>query len=230
MSDTALVVMARYPEAGKTKTRLACSIGDVEAGLLYRAFLCDLAMRFTGQQFDLIWTYTPPGANFKSVLAQIVPSLSENMQYFPQNGKDFATRLHHAFHWPFERGYCKMIIIGSDSPHISKVIIERALATLDEADVVLGPAEDGGYYLIAMREPYDVFRGIPMSTGEVLEMTIALARKQGLSVKLIDTLFDVDELTDLLRLKQLLHDDSSCAPVTAALLAAMNIHMKAKEF
>jgi rSAM/selenodomain-associated transferase 1 len=223
MSDTALVVMARYPEEGKTKTRLARSLGDAETAQLYRAFLIDLANRFTGQALDLIWTYTPPDVDYACFLTELAPSLTGKMQCFPQRGADFASRLLYAFQWPFEHGYRNMIIIGSDSPHISATVIGKALDALDKADVVLGPAEDGGYYLIAMRQPHDVFSGILMSTSEVLAMTIALAQQQGLTVKLIDTLFDVDEMPDLLRLAQLLHEDSSRAPVTAAMLAKMNI-------
>jgi glycosyltransferase A (GT-A) superfamily protein (DUF2064 family) len=86
---------------------------------------------------------------------------------------------------------------------------------------VLGPADDGGYYLIAMRKPYDVFSGIPMSTAVVAQMTIEAARRQGLIVHLLETLFDVDELPDLQRLADLLTRDSTLAPVTAAHLITM---------
>jgi rSAM/selenodomain-associated transferase 1 len=230
MSDTALVVMARYPEAGKTKTRLARSLGTEQTARLYRAFLCDLANRFAVQELDLIWTYTPPDIDYARFLRELAPAHSEHMQYFPQSGEDFAARLLHAFQWPFEHGYRNMVIIGSDSPHISATIIEKALDALEEADVALGPAEDGGYYLIAMRKPYDVFSGIPMSTSEVLEMTIALAQHQGLTVKLLDTLFDVDEMPDLVRLARVLQHDSSLAPTTAAMLATMKLPTTAKEF
>ncbi len=87
---------------------------------------------------------------------------------------------------------------------------------------MLGPAYDGGYYLIAMRGPHDVFRGIPMSTSRVAQMTIELARSQGLKVSTLETLFDVDELPDLLRLHQLLRADSSLAPATAAQLTMVD--------
>ena len=99
-------------------------------------------------------------------------------------------------------------------------IIDRARAALDEADVVLGPAEDGGYYLIAMCRPYDVFTGIPMSTSAVMRMTIELAESQGLTVHLLEPLLDIDELPDLLRLAQMLEADCSLAPATAAHLAS----------
>lgn len=218
MRDTALIIMARYPEAGTTKTRLARSIGAEATVLLYKAFLTDLAHKFAGHVADLYWAYTPPGVNYAHFMMTLVPSLAHHMHYFPQQGADLGERLLHAFEWTYASGYRRIILIGSDSPHIRRDVIATARATLDAADVVLGPADDGGYYLIAMRQPYDVFRGIPMSTSRVAQMTIELARSQGLRVSTLEMLFDVDELPDLIRLQQLLRADSSLAPATAALL------------
>lgn len=216
MRDTALVIMARYPRAGTTKTRLARSIGDQETVSLYKAFLTDLTEKFAGQMADLHLAYTPPEVHYANFMESLAPSYVQHMRCFPQQGADLGDRLLHAFQWMYESGYKRTIVIGSDSPHICRDIVASVRRALDDADVVLGPADDGGYYLIAMREPYDVFRGIPMSTSRVLQMTIELARSQGLKVFTLEPLFDVDELPDLLRLAQLLQADSSLAPVTAA--------------
>ncbi len=221
MPDTALVVMARYPEVGATKTRLARMIGVEEAVRLYRAFLTDLARKFAGQPYDLHWAYTPNGVGYSAFIATLTPLLVQHISSFPQQGAELGARLHHAFQWTYEQGYQRTIVIGSDLPHISRDIVARAGEALDEADVVLGPADDGGYYLIAMQRPHDVFRGIPMSTGLVMQMTVDLAQRQGLKVYTLETLFDVDELPDLVRLAQLLRADSSLAPATAAHLATM---------
>ncbi len=219
MPDTALVIMARYPQAGTTKTRLARSIGDEATTLLYKAFLTDLARKFTGSIADFYWAYSPSEVNYADFIASLAPSLARHMHYFPQQGASLGERLLHAFQCMYESGYKRTIVIGSDSPHIRRDIVAEARKTLDGADVVLGPAADGGYYLIAMRQPYDVFRGIPMSTSRVAQMTIELARSQDLKVSTLETLFDVDELPDLVRLEQLLQADSSLAPATAALLS-----------
>jgi uncharacterized protein len=219
MSDTALVIMARYPRTGTTKTRLARSIGGQETVSLYKAFLTDLAEKFAGQIADLHLAYTPPEVNYANFMESLAPSYVQHMRCFPQQGADLGDRLLHAFQWMYESGYERTIVIGSDSPHICRDIVASARKALDEADVVLGPADDGGYYLIAMREPYDVFRDIPMSTSRVLQMTIELARSQGLKVSTLESLFDVDELPDLLRLAQLLQADSDLAPATATELA-----------
>lgn len=214
MSDTALIVMARYPEAGKTKTRLARSLGNAPVVLLYKAFLTDLAQRFAGYPTcDLRWTYTPAGSDFPA-LATTLASIRQN-DCFPQQGEDLGDRLQYAFQWAQQQGFQYTIVIGSDTPHITRRIIDDARSRLEEADVVLGPALDGGYYLIAMRAPYDVFSGIPMSTQVVLQMTIAAAIRQGLRVELVETLLDVDELPDLQQLAKILQEDPALAPATA---------------
>lgn len=221
MPDTALVIMARYPQVGTTKTRLARTIGDEEAIRLYRAFLFDLAQRFAGQKYDLHWAYTPAGVDYQSFMTTLAPSLIHRMRSFPQHGADLGARLHHVFRRTYVRGYRRTVVISSDTPHISLDIVARAREALNEADVVLGPAYDGGYYLIAMRRPHDVFRDIPMSTSLVTQMTIELARRQGLRMHIMEKLFDVDELPDLLCLAQLLQADSSLAPATASCLATL---------
>jgi len=221
MSDTALVVMARYPEAGKTKTRLARTIGNTAVVGLYQAFLTDLAQRFVGEHYILHWAYTPAEVDYQAFAATLVPAHSQPMPCFPQQGPDFGARLHHVFQWTHTQGFQRTIVISSDSPHISQTLVETAKSTLDEADVVLGPADDGGYYLIAMHKPHDIFSGIPMSTDVVTHMTIEAAQRQNLHVHLLDSLFDVDELPDLQRLARLLKADSSFAPATAAYLTTI---------
>lgn len=221
MSGTALVIMARYPEAGKVKTRLAHTIGNEQSARLYHAFLRDLARRFVGQRYRLHWAYTPPEVDYQAFVNTLIPRQGQPMICFAQQGPDFAARLLHAFRWTSERGFDQTILIGSDSPQISLATVEHAISALEDADVVLGPADDGGYYLIGMRGPHDVFSGIPMSTSIVSQMTIETAQHQGLIVRLIEQLFDIDELPDLLRLARLLEADSTLAPATATELVTI---------
>jgi len=211
--------MARYPEIGKTKTRLGRTLGNDRATTLYQAFLTDLAHRFAGQAYDLHWAYTPSEANFRAFIATLASPYAQHMTCFPQQGADLGARLHRVFIETHKRGFERTIVIGSDSPHISLTIVANACKALDEADVVLGPAEDGGYYLIAMHQPHDVFTGIPMSTSVVSQMTIELAHRQELLVRLLQPLLDVDELPDLLRLAELLQEDPTLAPATATHLS-----------
>ena len=222
MSKTALVIMARYPEPGKTKTRLGRIIGNNRAVSLYQAFLADLAHRFVSQPYHLHWAYTPPESGFPTFIATLAPPYTQHIACFPQQGADLAARLHHVFKETYRRGFERTIVIGSDSPHISLATIADAHKALDHADVVLGPAEDGGYYLIAMRQPHNVFTGIPMSTSRVCQMTIDLAYRQELLVHLLQPLLDVDELPDLLRLAELLQETPTLAPATAACLSLVH--------
>lgn len=221
MSDTALVIMARCPEKGKTKTRLAASIGNEETLELYRAFLIDLTRRFAGWRYDLHWVYTPVDADFDHVITSLTGLDASLWCSFPQSGAGLGERLLHAFRITHACSFQNTVLMASDSPHISRAIIEQARQALDHSDVVLGPAEDGGYYLIAMKRPYDVFSEIPMSTPHVLQMTIEKARSQGLSVYLLETLFDIDELSDLMRLARLLQREQTLAPTTATCCSIM---------
>ncbi len=224
-TNTALVVMARYPELGKTKTRLARTLGDKETLGLYHAFLSDIALRYTGQAYTLCWAYTPTEVDYQELVTALAPAYANTMRCFPQQGAELGTRIHNAFHWTQEQGFAYTILIGSDSPQISREIIGTARQALDEVDVVLGPSDDGGYYLLGMRIAHDVFSGIPMSTDVVTQMTLEAAQRQRLTVRLIDQLFDVDELPDLVRLAELLRIDHTLAPITAAYLETMrSIH------
>ncbi len=220
-TDTALVVMARYPELGKTKTRLARTLGDKETLGLYRAFLGDIAQRHAGQSYTLCWTYTPPDVDYEKLVATLAPAYATSMRCFPQQGPELGTRIYNAFYWTKTQNFAYTILIGSDSPQITREIVVKARRALDEVDVVLGPSDDGGYYLLGMRAVHDVFSGIPMSTNVVTQMTLEAAHRQGLTTRLIDFLFDVDELPDLMRLAELLKHDATLAPITAAYLETM---------
>lgn len=223
MSKTALVIIARTPEEGKVKTRLAATIGTAETLRLYKAFLCDLACRFTGSQEDTYtvhWAYTPVEADFAEILTELAPTATPG-RCFPQCGPDLGSRLHNIFRTTAAFDFQQTIVIGSDSPQISREVITQACQALEQADVVLGPAEDGGYYLIAMRKPHDLFSQIPMSTARVLQMTIERAHGLDLSVHLLEPLFDIDELPELLRLKTLLEDQPELAPASAAVIFSL---------
>ena len=224
--DIAVVVMARYPTLGQTKTRLARTLGDNDTVYLYRAFLTDLIQHHASQAYTLCWTYTPNNVDYQTLVEAMAHGVSasvQHMRYFPQQGADLAERLHYAFHWTHDQGYQYTFVIGSDSPQIRSETIAHARTALDEADVVLGPSDDGGYYLIGMKRPYDVFSNIPMSTSRVTAMTIESAQRQGLRVQTIETLFDVDEMPDLQRLAALLRQDRTLAPTTAAYLEQLRM-------
>ena len=138
----------------------------------------------------------------------------------PQTGDGLGERMHNCFRRLCADGFDKVILIGTDVPHLRDQWLDEAEAALDSADVVLGPTDDGGYYLIAMRQPHDLFSGIEMSTARVLADTLTKAHAAGLTVHLLARTFDIDEADDLSRLRALLEHDRVQPPLphTAALL------------
>jgi rSAM/selenodomain-associated transferase 1 len=212
-----LLIFARYPAPGKVKTRLARTIGEPAAASLYRAFLADLARRFGRARLAVRWLVAPPDPGFAALLGLRPASCLE------QSGDDLGERMHDAIRRMQDAGSRRVVVIGSDSPQIPLASVERALDLLDDADLVLGPADDGGYYLIAMQEPHDVFAGVEWGTRSVLRATKARARRLGLRVAELEPSFDVDREADLDRLRRLVGtpQGKEAMPATAHVLEAL---------
>lgn len=212
-----LVVFARCPEPGRVKTRLARTVGDEGAAALYAAFVTDLRARFAAAPFAVRWAVAPPDTGFAARFA--IPA----GETFAQHGDDLGARMHAAFAHVRDAGFARCVLIGSDLPQLALAAVEGAFAALDAADLVLGPARDGGYWLIAARRPLDVFDGIAWGTSEVLAATRARAAALRSTVALLDEDFDVDDADDLARLEALLTDERARAamPATTAALRAL---------
>ncbi len=210
----AVVIMARYPRPGMVKTRLASEIGAVKACSLYLSFLKDLAQRFAVSPPTLFWAYTPAGANFASL-----PWVKA--ESFPQQGLTLGERMYNVMRRMLDRGFARVIILGSDSPHVPRQRLSQAFTALEDHDIVLGPATDGGYYLVGMHECHDIFSGISWSSPEVLADTVERIRRIGLSMALVEETFDIDELADLEQLRQLLTTDAASLPHTSAVMNAL---------
>lgn len=212
--QSALVVMARYPQIGEGKTRLARDIGAERACRLYRAFLQDIEARFAGGPRTLVWAFHPPEADFAALT-------THGSRCMPQRGQDLGERMWRCFQALCHEGFERVIMIGADVPHVRDDWLDEAETELGGTDVVLGPTDDGGYYLIALRAPHDLFTGVAMSTDRVLAETLRKAAAQGLRVHLLPRSFDIDEGNDLVQLRALLADDGCRVrlPHTAAVLA-----------
>jgi rSAM/selenodomain-associated transferase 1 len=213
-----LVVFARRPEPGRVKTRLARAIGEQGAASLYAAFVADLARRFAVAPWRVRWQIAPPMAGFAARFGLDAAACRE------QRGDDLGARMKSAFSDALEEGFARVVLIGSDAPQIAQATIAAAFAALDDADLVLGPALDGGYYLVAMRAGHDVFAGIRWSTATVLADTLARAGALGLRTAALDPIFDVDEPADLDRLREILDrpDVAAELPATAAELSRID--------
>ena len=197
MSD-ALYVIARAPRVGFAKTRLGRTIGHERAISLYRAFLRDLAARFSNSPFVPGWYVTPPDA-----WPEISALTGETDRVLFQGDGNLTERQRDLFARARGRGEEKTVLIASDSPHLSVEVVEGAFRVLDRRNLVFGPTLDGGYYLIGMRGYHDVLGDTPMSAGTELDGLLARARLLGLSVGLLEPTFDVDVAEDLRHLRPL---------------------------
>src|SRR5262245_8520795 len=211
-TDGRLVVMARYPRPGEVKSRLAAVVGVERACALYRAFVLDFADRLRGAPCDVTWAYWPPRAPFRELLP--------GWRCRPQEGDDLGERLAHVVASELARGGASVVVVGADAPHLPMTCVTEAMGLLAAgADLVLGPAADGGYYLIGLRANYpDLFEGISWGTGTVLAETLARAQGLALRTHLLAPTFDVDEAGDIDSLRAVLRNGDVDLPRTAALL------------
>lgn len=225
-----LMVAARSPVAGTTKTRLGNAIGMDRAAALYRAFLNDLADRFDADQvarsrpFDLAWTHSPPERDFAADLAGVTGRPAPPVTLFvPQDGPDWGARQANLLRWGAEQGYERTVLVASDSPQLGRDDIDEAFAVLDRHDVVMGRVRDGGYYLIGMNGFVDVLSSVPMSTASAADGVVLAARSHGLTVGETPVTFDIDEASDLGLLVAALRADPALCPATRDVLQALGL-------
>lgn len=225
-----LYIAARAPRPGFAKSRLGRVIGHEQAVMLYAAFLEDLARRFADAPFTVGWYITPVDA--WPELASLVTVRGQHGPVITQPDGDWTERQRALFAGAAARGEQRTVLIASDSPHLGVDAVTAAFARLGQDgavsrdslpagdDLVLGPTDDGGYYLIGMQtagspktraqapgtpaaeacRPWDVLSGVRMSTGTVLDELRVRANTLGLRTGLLPSTFDVDEYTDLDRL------------------------------
>ncbi len=181
-----LIIAARQPLPGFTKTRLGRAIGMEQAADLYRAFLTDLANRFipaaSSGRFDLAWAFTPSGCDFPGILAGLTPLAAccdGAVRFVAQEGEGWDVRQQRLLRWGHEAGYDRVVLTASDSPQMTVATIEHAFATLASHDVVLGRVHDGGYFLVGQRGLHDVLTGVPMSTTSAADAVCARSRRTG---------------------------------------------------
>ena len=190
--ERSLLVFAKAPYPGKVKTRLAQAIGEEEAAALYRRMGKTILEAVRTGDFRTTVVYDPP-----EEVRAIRDWLGNAIPLTPQSEGDLGTRMSTAISQALETAE-KVCVIGTDTPDLDATDVREAFDALDQADVVLGPARDGGYYLIGLSEPRpEVFCGVPWSTDRVFQETVARATESGLRVSRLKTLSDVDEASDI---------------------------------
>lgn len=191
-----LVLFTRLPEPGRTKTRLIGALGAVGAAELQRRmarYAANTARGFASSNWVTVQVLVTGGDP-----RLLEPWLGGGLHFGQQGTGDLGERMDSAFRCAFRDGEERVVIMGTDCPDITPAVLQRAFDALHTADVVLGPASDGGYYLVGLcRSAPSLFRGLSWGSDSVLSETLRLACQEGLSVKLLDELTDVDRPEDL---------------------------------
>lgn len=186
--SNALIIFQKNLILGSVKTRLAKSVGESEALEIYKK-LVELTHKSTEGLEAQIFLF------FSDFVSQA--ELKENWIGMIQSKGDLGEKMSNAFEKVFENGFEKVLIIGTDCPHISLELLNLAFENLSNSDIVLGPAEDGGYYLLGMKKLHsNLFQNMVWSTPSVLQETIERADSENLKVSLLPKLADVDTIED----------------------------------
>ena len=190
-----LIIFIKEPCAGQVKTRLQPELSKENTLDFYMAMVEDLIAQFSnGQSFDTVLFFSPAKAKQK-----LQKWLGSDLSFYPQKGRDLGMRMQNAFEWAFARGWKKAVLVGSDIPTLDLQTIEDAFTNLDNHDVVFGPSDAGGYYLIALKKLNKIyFHDIAWSTENVLSDSLEKALFAQRSVHLLAQKTDIDTFQDVL--------------------------------
>ncbi|HWP93416.1 MAG TPA: TIGR04282 family arsenosugar biosynthesis glycosyltransferase [Thermodesulfobacteriota bacterium] len=188
-----LLIFVKYPEPGRVKTRLAEDLGHEKAAEIYASMAESVIHNLSeSEEYKTIIFFDPPDRK-----REMENWLGKRYRLLAQEGNSLGERMANALEKTFSLGAEKAVIIGTDCLEITEEIISRAFQSLDEMDLVLGPAEDGGYYLLGMKESIpEIFDDITWSTSQVLGQTINKIKTMGLKFSLLKTLRDIDTISD----------------------------------
>jgi rSAM/selenodomain-associated transferase 1 len=196
MTDNRCIMLfVKLPEKGRVKSRLARHVGEDAALSLYENMVLDAIDMLKRGRFPFRICYTPPDAR-----DQVTEWLGREYYYLPQTGDDLGDRMDEAFADVFSGDVEEALLIGSDIPGLTTGIIEEAFASLARNDAVIGPADDGGYYLIGFRKNTftpGIFHDMVWSTSTVFRFTMDKLHDASRKVHILSELTDVDTVEDL---------------------------------
>jgi rSAM/selenodomain-associated transferase 1 len=211
----ALLVFAKTPKPGKVKTRLLAAVSAEAAAALHEACVADTLILVRKMRGCDVFVFAAGGTSYFRKLVKKQEGVAR-VRVLPQRGADLGARMENAFRKCFRTGYREVAVIGTDTPWMGTERLRRAFAELRTNDVVIGPAEDGGYYLLGMRKMVaEIFREIPWSTERVLDLTLEKIVALQLRKKLLRRDFDMDRPEDLKRVAEMLTRKSRMAPELA---------------
>jgi uncharacterized protein len=189
--NSRIIIFVKNAEPGKVKTRLAKSVGNHAALSVYHKLLEITECEVHPVKAEKVVAYS-------GYIAEGDYFPAERYRKVIQQGDNLGERMQNAFEHSFRDGSQKVLLIGSDCPELKTKHLSEAFDKLDQSDVVLGPARDGGYYLIGLKKCYaELFRGIKWSTQQVLKQTMDKIRSLNLTCELLEELADIDTLEDL---------------------------------
>jgi rSAM/selenodomain-associated transferase 1 len=220
VDDRCLLFFVRNPQRGAVKSRLARAMGEEAAGDLYKNFILDMLSTLEKGGFPFYVCFYPVDTP-----ADIKKAFGDLYQYLPQLGADLGERMEHCFYRAFSAGFCRAVLIGSDLPDLPLDIINDAFASLQRIDAVIGPAVDGGYYLIGFtRDSFtpEIFRDMPWGVATVLQQTIDILKNHRRTIHLLPSWGDIDNLEDLKKFFERNRETPRC-PMTMAYLKDKNI-------
>ena len=210
MHSQCLGLFAKYWEPGKVKTRLARSIGDVKAARIYETFVAATIARLSAVESHHVIAYAPDD---QATRGAFETADIDGWSLAAQSQGNLGDRMADFFEKQFCAGAERVVLVGTDSPNLPLVEVQEAFEHLKTSDVVLGPTDDGGYYLIgAANKTPPIFSEIPWSTPQVLPATIERLRQLGISYTQLDPWYDVDEIYDLHKLIEDLRDEREAEP------------------
>ena len=211
-----LLIFLKYPAAGTVKTRLAAALGEHAAAALYR--LCaELTLERLRPLLEEATLYLDPPDALDRASAWLGPAWMVR----PQRGRTLGERLIHATGEAFAAGARRVVVIGTDSPWLRPAQIDAAFGALDEAQLVVGPTDDGGYYAIGLSQPAPaLFEQVAWSSSRVFAQTLERASALGLCVRVLDRGYDLDYAGDV---ERFLEEERRHAPVSQTVHAIAHL-------
>jgi rSAM/selenodomain-associated transferase 1 len=196
--DLCLIMFAKYPEKDKVKTRLSRYWDEDAIVRLSRCFIEDMLDRLSGGDYRFRIAYHPVEKKI-----DFIKQFGDGFSFMPQIGKDLGERMHNTFRQCFSEGLRSVVVIGSDSPDLPPQIIRDAFQALETHGAVIGPACDGGYYLIGFsRDSFSpgAFDGISWGTGGVFRETVRILKEEGIRLHVLPAWRDIDRPEDIVAL------------------------------
>ena len=212
-----ILLFTRYPEPGKTKTRLIPALGEIRAAALQKRMterIVGVAGQFCRKTGAGLTLFGEGGSvnGFKKWLGS-------DIHVRAQVSGDIGRKMAAALGMVFKSGTHRAVLVGSDIPRLSVRHFQEAFSALSANDIVLGPAADGGYWLVGAKRPHDIFSGIDWGTDQVFEQTIGNIRRMGLKFHCLEKLWDIDTINDV---RRFIPEEACLKPYVSVIIPALN--------